>query len=71
MKIIMKMANFNLKVMSINVRGLNDRKKRRGVFRRISEEILMFVVYKNPIVLKTVSGSGGMNGVETYFLHTV
>ena len=33
MKTIMKMANFNLKVMSINVRGLNDRKKKE---RRVS-----------------------------------
>ena len=31
----------------------------------------MFVLYKNPIVLKTVSGSGGVNGVEKYFWHTV
>ena len=35
MKLIAKMVNFNLKVMSINVRGLNDREKRRGVFRWI------------------------------------
>ena len=32
------MANFNLKVMSINIGGLNDRKKRRGVFRWIKQE---------------------------------
>ena len=33
--------------------------------------MLIFVLYKNPIVLRTVSESGGVNRVETYFSHMV
>ena len=61
-----------LKIMSLNVRGISNFKKRRTIFtwcRRKSADVIFF--YKKRTQTKQQKYNGKMNGAEKCFFHTV
>ena len=60
-----------LKIMSLNVRGLCNLKKRRSIFNWCRKSAGDIFFSKKPIVLKKMSGNGNMNGEGNFFSLTV
>ena len=62
-------ANFNL--LSFNVRGINNKKKRLSVLRWLNKKQADIIYLQKPIPLRAVKTSGKRNGEEIYIFHTV
>ena len=57
-----KRLKMDLKIGSINVRGLGDQVKRREIFNWLPERNIQYILFKKCTVQKTIKMIGGPNG---------
>ena len=60
----------NLRISSLNVKGIQDKKKRRDMFTWLKKGNMTYIFYRRRIVLILNSNFGKMNGVIRYTFQT-
>ena len=66
----MDKTNFNFQIMSFNVRGLNDRKKRRSIFKWIKQKNIDMCLLQETYCTAKVEKIRRTNGVGKFYFPT-